>query len=86
MSDKVITQELPTPYAARPERYVGLVQGYWYEAVVFGYDVHRFWVCRQLTRAEAREVALEFVGGPDRSIYDDSDIDSVRKVRGPDVV
>lgn len=66
------------PCAARPAEYGNLVKGCWYRAMILG-SPFDFWVSRKLSRAEAREAAVEFAG---REIYERDDIESVRLLKG----
>ena len=59
--------------------YPALVAGQWYRAMILG-TPFEFWVSRPLTRTEGRRAALDFAGA---EIYDDSEIESVRRIRRP---
>lgn len=55
----------------------GLVAGQWYRAVILG-ATFDFWVCRKLSRSQARQAALIYAG---KSIYSMDEISSVRAIK-----
>ena len=73
--------EKPFPHTMRPfPRNVtdGVVEGQWYRAKFFN-TAFAFWVCRKLTRQQARASAVSYAGDP----YSYEDIVSVRAIKAP---
>lgn len=58
-----------------------MIAGVWYQATLINGADFDFWMSRQLSRKEARTAALDFANGDYGLIYEDDDLESVRKIK-----